>query len=105
MRSCASAISLDNAGAVAEMAIFRAPDPGQTGTVSARKIAEAVRQHQIIGLDTRGIEQVSVTRASCPHHRQRDPGPPAARTRRSAPTGGRASICRLRSTMSRVQCT
>jgi flagella basal body P-ring formation protein FlgA len=55
---------VENAGAVAEVAIFRAPDLGQTGGVSARRIAEAVRAHQIIGLDTRGIEEVAVTRAS-----------------------------------------
>ena len=52
---------VENAGAVAEVAIFRAPDLGQTGGVSARRIAEAVRAHQIIGLDTRGIEEVAVT--------------------------------------------
>jgi flagellar basal body P-ring formation protein FlgA len=55
---------VENAGAVAEVAIFRAPDLGQTGGVSARRIAEAVRAHHIIGLDTRGIDQVAVTRAS-----------------------------------------
>jgi flagella basal body P-ring formation protein FlgA len=55
---------VENAGAVAEVAIFRAPDLGQTGSVSARRIAEAVRPHQIIGLETRDIDEVAVTRAS-----------------------------------------
>jgi len=55
---------IENAGAVAEVAIFRAPDLGQTGSVPARRVAEAVRPHQIVGLDTRGIDEVLVTRAS-----------------------------------------
>ena len=55
---------IENAGAVAEVAIFRAPDLGQTGSVPARRVAEAVRPHQIIGLDTRGLDEVAVTRAS-----------------------------------------
>jgi flagella basal body P-ring formation protein FlgA len=55
---------IENAGAAAEVAIFRAPDLGQTGSVPARRVAEAVRPHQIVGLDTRGIDQVQVTRAS-----------------------------------------
>jgi flagella basal body P-ring formation protein FlgA len=53
-----------NAGAVAEVAIFRAPDLGQTGSVPASRVAEAVRQHHIIALATNGIEEVTVVRAS-----------------------------------------
>ncbi len=55
---------VDNAGAVAEVAIFRAPDLGQTGSVPASRVIEAVRPHQITGLDTRGIGEVVVVRAS-----------------------------------------
>jgi flagellar basal body P-ring formation protein FlgA len=55
---------VDNAGAVADVAIFRAPDLGQTGSVSASRVIEAVRPHQIIGLDTRGLAEVAVTRLS-----------------------------------------
>jgi flagella basal body P-ring formation protein FlgA len=55
---------IENAGVVADVAIFRAPDLGQTGSVPARRVAEAVRPHQIVGLDTRGIDDVLVTRAS-----------------------------------------
>jgi flagella basal body P-ring formation protein FlgA len=55
---------VDNAGAVADVAIFRAPDLGQTGTVPANRVAEAVRPHNIASLDTRGIAEVVVTRAS-----------------------------------------
>jgi flagella basal body P-ring formation protein FlgA len=55
---------IENAGVVADVPVFRAPDLGQTGNVPARRVAEAVRPHQIIGLDTRGIDEVLVTRAS-----------------------------------------
>jgi flagella basal body P-ring formation protein FlgA len=55
---------VENAGAVAEVAIFRAPDLGQTGSVPAARVREAVRSHHIISLDTRGLQEVMVTRAS-----------------------------------------
>jgi flagella basal body P-ring formation protein FlgA len=55
---------VDNAGVVADVAIFRAPDLGQTGSVSASRVIDAVRPHQIIGLDTRGLTEVAVTRLS-----------------------------------------
>jgi flagellar basal body P-ring formation protein FlgA len=55
---------IENAGAVAEVPIFRAPDLGQTGSVPASQVADAVLVHHIIGLDTRGIAEVVVTRAS-----------------------------------------
>ena len=34
---------IENAGAVSDIAIFRAPDPGTTGTVSAERVLEAAR--------------------------------------------------------------
>ena len=55
---------VENAGAVADVPIFRAPDLGQTGNVSAARVIEAVRPHQIIGLNTRGLAEVAVTRLS-----------------------------------------
>ena len=55
---------VENAGVVADVPIFRAPDLGQTGAVSAARVIEAVRPHHIIGLETHGITAVSVTRAS-----------------------------------------
>lgn len=55
---------IDNAGVVAKVPIFRAPDLGTTGTVSATAIIEAVRAHALIGLDTGGIDKVTVTHAS-----------------------------------------
>jgi flagellar basal body P-ring formation protein FlgA len=55
---------IENAGVVADVAIFRAPDLGQTGSVPASRVTDAVLLHHIIGLDTRGIAEVLVTRAS-----------------------------------------
>ena len=55
---------VENAGAVADVAIFRAPDLGQTGSVSAASVRDAVRPHHIVSLDTRGLAAVQVTRAS-----------------------------------------
>ncbi len=55
---------IDNAGIVAKVPIFRAPDLGTTGSVPADRIVEAVRAHAIVGLDTAGISEVTVTRLS-----------------------------------------
>jgi len=55
---------VENAGVVAEVPIFRAPDLGQTGSVSTAGVIAAVRQHHIIWLDTRGLDEVLVTRAA-----------------------------------------
>lgn len=53
-----------HAGIIAHVPIFRAPDLGTTGSVPASAVVEAVRQHALIGLDTAGIQEVEVTRAS-----------------------------------------
>src|SRR3954466_10990757 len=55
---------IENAGAVADVPIFRAPDLGQTGSVPAARVIDAVLMHHIIGLNTRGLAEVMVTRAS-----------------------------------------
>jgi flagellar basal body P-ring formation protein FlgA len=55
---------VENAGAVADVPIFRAPDLGQTGSVPVASVLEAVRGHHIIGLDSRGLSAVAVTRAA-----------------------------------------
>jgi flagella basal body P-ring formation protein FlgA len=55
---------VDNAGAVADVPIFRAPDLGQTGSVPVASVLDAVRGHHIIGLDSRGLSEVTVTRAA-----------------------------------------
>jgi flagella basal body P-ring formation protein FlgA len=57
---------VDHAGIVANVPIFRSPDLGSTGTVSADAVIEAVRPHALIGLDTAGLSEVLVTRASRP---------------------------------------
>jgi flagella basal body P-ring formation protein FlgA len=53
-----------NAGPVANVAIFRAPDLGTTGAVPTDRIVDAIRPYQLIDIDTRGVAEVSVTRAS-----------------------------------------
>jgi flagella basal body P-ring formation protein FlgA len=57
---------VENAGEAAEVAIFRAPDIGQTGTVPATRVLDAVLPHRVLALDTRGLAEVVVTRASRP---------------------------------------
>src|SRR5262249_16669321 len=41
---------VENAGVVAEVAIFRAPDLGHSGSVPAARVVEAVRPHHITQL-------------------------------------------------------
>jgi flagellar basal body P-ring formation protein FlgA len=53
---------VENAGIVAKVPIFRAPDLGSTGTVPADAVVQAVSQHALIGLDTAGLTEVTVTR-------------------------------------------
>jgi flagella basal body P-ring formation protein FlgA len=55
---------VENAGAVADVPIFRAPDLGQTGSVPVASVLDAVRGHHIIGLDSHGLSEVAVTRAA-----------------------------------------
>jgi flagella basal body P-ring formation protein FlgA len=55
---------IENAGVVGDIPIFRAPDLGQSGAVPASRVIDAVRQHHILGLDTRGLAEIVVTRAS-----------------------------------------
>ena len=55
---------VENAGPAANIAVFRAPDLGETGSVDIGRITEALKPHQIANLDTAGIGQVVVTRLS-----------------------------------------
>lgn len=55
---------IENAGTAAQIAIFRAPDLGTTGSLPTAQLLSALRAHQVIGVDTRDIRAVSVTRAS-----------------------------------------
>jgi flagella basal body P-ring formation protein FlgA len=55
---------IENAGTAAQIAIFRAPDLGTTGSLPVPQLLSALRAHQVIGVDTRDIREVSVTRSS-----------------------------------------
>ena len=50
---------VDNAGTAAQIAIYRAPDLGTTGALPVAQVLNALRSHQVIGVDTR---EISVTR-------------------------------------------
>lgn len=52
-----------NSGSKSEIALFRAPDLGETGTVSAQDIINAAAAHGLTNIDTGGLAYVSVTRA------------------------------------------
>jgi flagella basal body P-ring formation protein FlgA len=55
---------VEHAGAAANIPVFRAPDLGETGTVPVARVIEALRPHAVIGLDTRDLNEVTVTHAS-----------------------------------------
>jgi flagellar basal body P-ring formation protein FlgA len=55
---------VENAGPVANIPIFRSPDLGTTGAVATNRIVDAIRPHELIGIDTRGLAEVIVTRSS-----------------------------------------
>jgi flagellar basal body P-ring formation protein FlgA len=57
---------VENAGPVADIPVFRSPDLGTTGTVATDRIIDAIRPHQLIDIDTRGLDDVVVTRLSRP---------------------------------------
>jgi flagellar basal body P-ring formation protein FlgA len=53
---------IDNAGTAAQIAIYRAPDLGTTGSLPTAQVVATLRAHQVIGVDVKDIKQVSVTR-------------------------------------------
>ena len=53
---------IDNAGTAAQVAIYRAPDLGTTGSLPTAQVLSALQAHQVIGVDTRDIKVVTVTR-------------------------------------------
>ena len=55
---------VEHAGTAANVAIFRAPDLGQTGRVAVARILEALAPHEVGELDTRDLTDVVVTRSS-----------------------------------------
>ena len=55
---------VERAGIIANVPIFRAPDLGSTGAVPVSAVIEALRAHALVGLDTGGLNEVVVIRAS-----------------------------------------
>ena len=53
---------IENAGTAAQIAIYRSPDLGTTGSLPTAQVINALQAHQVIGVDTRDIKSVSVTR-------------------------------------------
>jgi flagella basal body P-ring formation protein FlgA len=53
---------IDNAGPAGKIAIYRAPDPGTTGTLPVNQVINTLRTHQVIGVDTQNLREISVTR-------------------------------------------
>lgn len=53
---------IENAGTAANIAIYRSPDLGTTGALPTATVLAALRAHQVIGVDTRDISEVTVTR-------------------------------------------
>ena len=53
---------IDNAGSAAQIAIYRAPDLGTTGSLQVAQVVNALQAHQVIGVDTRDLKQITVTR-------------------------------------------
>lgn len=48
----------------ADIAVFRAPDLGETGNVRVASVLDALRPYDVADLRTQGLSEVSVTRAS-----------------------------------------
>ena len=53
---------VENAGSAAQIAIYRSPDLGTTGSLPTAQVINVLQAHQVIGVDTRGIKSISVTR-------------------------------------------
>src|SRR6478752_4606167 len=53
---------IDNAGSAGQIAIYRAPDLGTTGSLPVAQVLNTLRAHQVIGVDTSGLKEISVTR-------------------------------------------
>src|SRR5579863_3595422 len=53
---------IENAGTAAQIAIYRSPDLGTTGSLPVAQVINVLQAHQVIGVDTKGLKSVSVTR-------------------------------------------
>src|SRR3954468_10137114 len=50
---------IDNAGSAGQIAIYRAPDLGTTGSLPVAQVLDTLRTHQVIGVETNGLKQIS----------------------------------------------
>lgn len=84
----------DNAGAASEKAVFRAPDPGDVGNVSAARVGEAARRHGLDWQGDGGITTVTVTRTSTevPLDAIKEVVAAAARSRLGLPDDARLAV-------------
>lgn len=57
---------VDNAGTASQIAIYRAPDLGTTGMLRAAQLIETLRANQVVGVNTHGLKEIAITRASRP---------------------------------------
>jgi len=53
---------IENAGPAAQVAVYRAPDLGTTGSIPTAQVLTTLRAHQVIGVNTKDIKEVAVTR-------------------------------------------
>src|ERR1700748_2690378 len=53
---------VDNAGALSQVPIYRAPDLGTTGSLPVAQVLNVLRAQGVIGVDAKDIKQVTVTR-------------------------------------------
>ncbi len=53
---------VDNAGSLSQVPIYRAPDLGTTGSLSVAQVVNVLRAQGVIGVETKEIKQVMVTR-------------------------------------------
>jgi flagellar basal body P-ring formation protein FlgA len=53
---------IENAGTAAQIAIYRSPDLGTTGTLATAQVLAVLQAHQVIGVLTGDIKSVAVTR-------------------------------------------
>jgi flagellar basal body P-ring formation protein FlgA len=53
---------VDNAGTAARIPIYRSPDLGTTGSLPVAQVISTLRAHQVIGVTTGDLKEVTVTR-------------------------------------------
>jgi flagellar basal body P-ring formation protein FlgA len=53
---------IENAGSAGDIAIYRSPDLGTTGTLQVTQVLNLLRARQVIGVDTHDLKEITVTR-------------------------------------------